>query len=159
MCRNSIFVKSDYRQHQNLQLFKITKDFGCKIQLSVQKNKNWLSCQHVQVWKINQNNASNINMASIEKQRHGYSQKLQSFELNTRTKILWPLNLSATKDQTNFMGMWWNHINNTTMKLKKNKNKNIEYLESMFCEIIFNPFWCTNLELQTKLERTHYLMD
>ena len=27
----------------------------------------------------------------------GYSSQLQSFELNTRTKILWPLNLSATK--------------------------------------------------------------
>jgi len=42
---------------------------------------------------------------------------------------------------------------------QENKNKNIEYLESMFCEIISNPYWCTNLELQIKLERTHYLMD
>jgi hypothetical protein len=48
-------------------------------------------------------NVSNINMASIEKQRNGYSQKLQSFELNTIIKMLRPLTCQQLKIKK---GLW-----------------------------------------------------
>ena len=113
-------TKKKKKRHNDIKywspklLCNIQNCFGCHV-IMYRYERSIKTMQVISTWHL------------LKNKDMGYSSQLQSFELNTRTKILWPLNLSATKDQTN----------NTTMILKKTKTKNIEYLESMFYEILF----------------------